>query len=728
MTRNKQAPKARHTSDMVTPSAHFNAQNLDTVIHNAPIAIALVNRFGEIDYGNASWHEEGWPSRWTLFEQSDRKARHEVRGMFVQVLRGETVTSRTTQISPNAKKPCYARWALRPRRMQDGNVNGAVLYVKDVTSEIQAQNLANERQAFFEAVLNNINEAVIACDAEGNIKYSNPRLSDYVYESGGEKGRKFALDEFVSFKGDGVTRLGREDLPLRRALDGQSVRRMPLVYMTDANTKKYVEATAQQIIDEDGTLKGAVSSLYEVTDRIEKERQLKRSEAEARRIAYSDALTGYPNRASLQRTLKQDFSQLCEDGERVVVLSIDIRRFKSINDIHGQKVGDALLAEAADRMADVAGPRAILGRLAGDEFLLISPVAGDMLMEIAQNISHIMDGQHVIDGHRLNVQMIIGAAVWPDDGFSGDELLKRADMARRDVKRSSITTMQRFTSAMEDAANSKRQIEQDLRKTIQNDGLDVAYQAIVDAQSGAIKGFEALCRWHHPEQGFIAPDQFIAVAEQTGDILDLGEWILRKVMADLVEYPGYFVAVNVSPLQFSDTQFVPRLKDALVEFDFDPSRLEIEVTENLVVHDPEQVVSQIRELQALGVRVALDDFGTGYSSLAYLQTYQFDKLKIDRTFVNKLGQDREALALVQCMIQMGKAMRMTVVAEGIETEGQALMLRHAGCDCFQGYFYAKPEPWEKVLETHLNQQPDTAPNANTAGDGRPVLVNVNKAG
>lgn len=714
--------KRPSASDMVTPSAHFNTQNLDAVIHNAPIAIALVNRKGTLDYGNSCWHEDGWPQRWISFEKSATTAKHHVRQMFMDVLRGGSITSETTQISTQPGKPCFARWALRPRRTLEGHVGGAILYVKDVTAEVQAHDLANERQAFFEAVLNNIDEAVIACDADGKIKYSNPRLRDYVYKHGDSKKRKYTLDEFVSYQGDGVTRLSREDLPLRRALEGKSVRKLPLVYMADEHTKKYVEATAQQIIDENGVLQGAVSSLYDVTDRIEKERQLKRSEAEARRIAFSDALTGYPNRASLQRTLQQDFAQLCDDGEKVLVLSMDIRRFKAINDIHGQSVGDSLLAEAADRMADVAGPRAILGRLAGDEFLLISPTAKETPLELAQNIGHIMDGQHVIDGHRLTIQMMMGAAVWPDDGTSGAELLKRADMARRDVKQSSAGTLLRFHPELEDEANRQRQIEQDLRRTIQNDGLNVAYQAIVDAQTGTIQGFEALCRWHHPDQGFIAPDQFIAVAEQTGDILDLGEWILRRVMEDLADHPTYFAAVNVSPLQFSDAQFVPRLKDALVEFDFDPSRLEIEVTENLVVHDPDQVLAQIRELQALGVRVALDDFGTGYSSLAYLQTYKFDKLKIDRTFVNKLGQDREALALVQCMIQMGKAMRMTVVAEGIETEGQALMLRHAGCDSFQGYFYAKPEPWDAVHSKLLTSQQQASK------DAGPRLVNVNKAG
>lgn len=708
----------------------LSQEDLSTIFMNSPIAKAALDSEGKVKFFNHAWAQGGWPAAWTRFENSSRAARNSLRNAFLNALRGKPSPANDSEIKLSDNTIQVARWSLHPWQATDGKPRGAIVYAIDVTEEVKAQQLAGERQAFLEAVLNNIDDAVVACDADGRVRYSNRKLLDYQYEPKAQPKaddeHHLLLDQFMILQEDGKTLQDRDQLPLRQALAGKSVYKLPLVYKINENTTKNVEATAQAILDENGILTGAVTSVYDVTERLQKEKQLRRSEAEARRIAYSDALTGYPNRASLQRTLHHDMSSLCEDGEKVLLLSIDIRRFKAINDIHGEVVGDRLLAEVADRLSDAAGPRAIVGRLAGDEFLIVVPVKAENPLEIAELISTLMDGQHMVDGHRITVQTNIGAAIWPDDGAQGSELLQRADMARQVAKKSALHALKRFTSNMQKDANRQRQIEQDLRKTIQNDGLDVAYQPIVDAQTGQPLGFEALCRWIHPQHGFIAPDQFIAVAEQTGDILDLGEWMIRKVMEDLTNYPGFFVAVNVSPIQFNDAQFVPRLKDALVEFDFDPSRLEIEVTENLVVHDSQQVLTQIRELQALGVRVALDDFGTGYSSLAYLQTYKFDKLKIDRSFVNKLGQDREALALIQCMIQMGKAMNMTVVAEGIETEGQGLMLRHAGCDNFQGYFYAKPMPWQDALDGWINDTTEPADEKPSGAPNSAILAALSK--
>lgn len=700
----------------------LKTSDFETIINDAPIAIAILGRDGTVLQSNKRWIEQGWTRSWKRFEETSTAAKHDLKTAFVSVLRGESVNSKTSPIDLGDGQIQFARWALRPWQFVGGRAKGAILYVKDVTAELSANKLANERQAILEAVLNNIDEAVFACDVDGELTYSNRRVNHYRYKPAiVNEDDKPRPSDFAIYDEAGNAQLDPKDLPTWRALNGDVVKKQRFVYHSDEETKGYVEVSAQKIIDDEGIERGAVTAFYEVTDRIKKEQQLKRSEAEARRIAYSDVLTGFPNRASLQRTLQQDPATLCKDGEKLLIMSVDIRRFKAINDIHGQNIGDRLLAEVSDQMAEVAGPRTIVGRLAGDEFVIISPVDPESAFDVAQNITHLMDGQHIIEGHRLTIQMMIGAALWPDDGKNGQELFKRADMARRHGKQTALTSFTRFHPNLEAAANRQRQIEHDLRRTIQNDGLDVAYQPIVEAQTGRVLGFEALCRWIHEEHGFIAPDQFIAVAEQTGDILDLGEWMIRKVMQDLADYPGYFVAVNVSPIQFSDTQFVPRLKDALVEFNFDPSRLEIEVTENLVVHDPEQVLAQIRDLQAMGIRIALDDFGTGYSSLAYLQTYKFDKLKIDRTFVSKLGQDREALALVQCMIQMGKAMQMEVVAEGIETEGQALMLRHAGCNSFQGYFYAKPAPWSEAKKIHLKER-------KLSGSAKkPKLTEVSKA-
>lgn len=700
----QRAPGGTHR---VTDVAAIAPGDFETVLQNSPIATAIVLRNGALSYQNLAWAAQGWPDLWAAFTGSVKTRERSLRKTFIKVLRGADADSQISEIElPDGRKR-YARWHLNAWRLQDGAAEGAVLYVRDVTSEMEARERATEGQAFLAGILNSIDEAVIASDADGNVKYSNAKLRDFQIGAPADQEDILQLKYFKAFEENCETPLEEVEYPLYKAMNNERILKQRIAFQTGENTFKHVEASGQQIIDENGDTKGAVISMHEITDRIEKERQLKRSEAEARRIAYSDPMTGFPNRASLQRTLSQNLESLCNDEEKLLVLVADIHRFKAINDIHGHKIGDKMLAEVADRLADIAGPRAVIGRLAGDEFLILAPVAPHAPLEIAENILSIMDGLHMVDGHRINVQMMLGAALWPDDGATGSQLLARADMARRFAKKDAVLSLKRFEPELEAQVRRNQQIEHDLRRTIQNDGLDVNYQAIIDAQSGQTIGFEALCRWNHPEHGFIAPDQFIAVAEQTGDILDLGEWMFRRVMQDLAEAPGLYVAVNVSPIQFNDEHFVSRLKDALVEFDFDPQRLEIEVTENLVVQDHERVLAQVRELQAIGVGIALDDFGTGYSSLAYLQTYKFDKLKVDRSFVNKLGQDREALALMQSIIQIGKSLNMAVVAEGIETEGQALMLRHAGCDYFQGYFYARPAPWSQVLDSlHMPSRQD----------------------
>ncbi|MEM7568376.1 MAG: EAL domain-containing protein [Pseudomonadota bacterium] len=582
----------------------------------------------------------------------------------------------------------------------------------ETLKELGSALVSDTRNAALDAVLDNVNEAIIACDTKGRMTFTNRRVTE-MFEglNIAVKAGKPDLSVINFCERDGETPIPTADLPLSLALTGKVVSRQELlVRMPDGAMATY-EANANCIKDDDGAIVGAVVSLNDVTDQRAREAKLRRSEAEARRIAYTDTLTGFPNRASLQRTLQQDLGALCQDKEKLLVIVADIVRFKSINALHGNKVGDQLLAETADRLAGIAGPRAIVGRLSGDEYLIMVPVPEDEPYGVLQNIAAVMNGQHSISGYMISVQLDAGTALWPDDGEDGDTLLRRADMARREAKAISGQNHCHFEKALEERADRQIQIEQDLRHAIQSDALSIAYQPIVESKSGKTLGFEALCRWEHPTLGNITPDVFIPAAEQTGDILDLGEWVLRQVMSDLSTYPDLLASINVSPSQFIDPHFTQRLKSALIEFDFDPQRIELEVTESLVLEDQAQIEGQIKALQAIGVKLALDDFGTGYSSLAYLQTLRFNKIKIDRSFIMRLGEDREALALVQCMIQMGKSLNMTVVAEGIETESHALMLRHAGCDCFQGYFFARPMPLTAALDYAQSTAQDGAANA-----------------
>lgn len=680
-------------------------------MNHAPLAIAAIDCSGTLVETNKRWDDENWPMLWEQQSQNDARARNVFARSFVSTLRGELQEQRVTMIALENGRRCFARWMMQPWLSQDCEMLGAVLYVENITSEINTSMLADQRTAALDAVLDNVNEAIIACDCDGQLTFTNRRVlqmfDDIEPEHAGGKPQLHKL-QFLEI--DGESLVDHENLPLNRALSGEVVSGEELYIRTPDGKMSVYEANANCILEEDGSISGAVVSLNDVSQQRTREKKLRRSEAEARRIAFTDALTGFPNRASLQRTLQQDFSKLCLEGEKLLVVVADISRFKSINALHGNQVGDQLLAETADRMAGIAGARSIVGRLSGDEFLLLIPVNDADAYSVLHDITAIMNGQQVVSGHLLSIQLYAGTALWPDDGEDGNTLLRRADMARRHAKTLNGQTVCHFDPQLEADAQRQIQIEQDLRIAIQRDELSIAYQPVVNSQTSKVVGFEALCRWTHPELGMIPPDVFIRAAEQTGDILDLGEWVLRRVMEDLSSYPDLLASINVSPSQFIDPQFSQRLKSALIEFDFDPRRLELEVTESLVMEDQSEIENQIKALQALGVQLALDDFGTGYSSLAYLQTLKFNKIKIDRSFVQRLGEDREALALVQCMIQMGKSLHMTVVAEGIETESHALMLRHAGCDCFQGYFFARPMPIDDALAYLVtSQQTDDLP-------------------
>jgi len=345
-------------------AADLTPTDYETVLHNSPIATAIVSRDGNLRYYNSAWVAQGWLDLWTVFSHSFKSQEAGPRAAFIRVLRGEEADGDVTEITLPSGEKRYIRWVLNAWRLTGGHAEGAVLYVRDVTDEVKAQERASDGQAFLAGILNNIDEAVIASDAAGNVKYSNARLRDF--QLGAPEGESDLLNSayFHGFDENCKTPLGKTEYPLYKVMNNERVIKQRLAFKTGENTFKHVEASGQQIMDENGERKGAVISIYEITDRIEKERQLKRSEAEARRIAYSDPMTGFPNRVSLQRTLSQDLQNLCHGDEKLLVLVADIHRFKAINDIHGHKIGDRMLPAVADRLADLPGPRALLGRLA----------------------------------------------------------------------------------------------------------------------------------------------------------------------------------------------------------------------------------------------------------------------------------------------------------------------------------------------------------------------------
>jgi diguanylate cyclase (GGDEF)-like protein len=432
--------------------------------------------------------------------------------------------------------------------------------------------------------------------------------------------------------------------------------------------------------------------------------EAKRLEAEAHiaKLASEDPLTGLPNRRVFRFALDHVVARRAglHDGLETAVLFMDLDRFKVVNDTLGHRVGDLLLEQVAERLRLVLGDSELLARLGGDEFAVLCPVVKGRASvgELAQRLIDAVGCQtYDVDGQQVRSGMSIGIAMAPRDGHNADDLLIAADLALYAVKAGGRGTYKFYRRAMTDEVAERRRIEIDLRAAIEARALELDCQPIVALASGAITGFEALVRWRHPSRGLIEPAVFIPVAEDSRLIIPLGEWALRAACQQAVRWPAALtVAVNLSPIQLLAPNFVDVLRQILAETGLDPSRLELEITERVLIDDTKNTLSILRRLKRLGVRIAMDDFGTGYSSLSYLRSFPFDKIKVDRTFVSDLTKGAEHLAIVQAVVGVARALGMTTTAEGVESGEQRRLLILAGCDEAQGYLFNRPVPIGRV--------------------------------
>jgi diguanylate cyclase (GGDEF)-like protein len=446
---------------------------------------------------------------------------------------------------------------------------------------------------------------------------------------------------------------------------------------------------------------------------ITKRRQ---AEAHVARLASEDPLTGLPNRRVFRSAIDK-LSGRSDDSaanQNFAVLFLDLDRFKVINDTLGHRIGDMLLVEVAQRLKYALGSEDILARLGGDEFAVVLPSyesrAG--LERVATGIVDAVTQPYEIDGHRIRSTVSIGIAIGPSDGKNADDLLMAADLALYAVKSSGRGTYRFYEQAMIEEVKERRQIETDLREAIEQNGLHLEYQPIIDLRRNVISGFEALARWQHPTRGPISPGVFIPIAEDGGLILPLGEWALREACSQAVRWPnGLKISVNLSPVQFSMPNLSEMIVGILAETGLEPSRLVLEITERLFIADTEKTLATLHRLKEVGVRIAMDDFGTGYSSLSSLRSFPFDKIKIDRAFVSDLGENAENSVIVQAIIIIAGALGMTTVAEGIETASQQRLLIALGCEEVQGYLYSRAVPIEKVPDVIAMWSPEGAAKA-----------------
>lgn len=424
-------------------------------------------------------------------------------------------------------------------------------------------------------------------------------------------------------------------------------------------------------------------------------RDLRARLAQERRIAHlarNDSLTGLPNRASFLEKLSRQIT-VAEPGQTFALLAIDLDRFKEINDLYGHAVGDQLLVHVAGQMKDAVHEGEFVARLGGDEFVAIIPIesrvqAFDAAERLRNAVLTPIEAEHA----ELQCGASIGIAVWPDDASEASVLINDADLAMYRAKSSLTDDICFYEGAMDEAVRERRRITQGLREAMDADRFELHYQVQASLETGKVTGFEALLRWRQPDGSFISPSEFIPIAEETGLILQIGEWVLRRACAEAAGWPEpHKIAVNLSPVQLSHTDLPRLVHQILVETCLSPSRLELEITETAMISDLNRTTHVLRQLKLLGVSIAMDDFGTGYSSLSTLRAFPFDKIKLDRSFMSEVDASPQSRAIIRAVLALGESLDIPVLAEGVETSGQLQFLREQGCNEAQGYLLGRPE-------------------------------------
>jgi diguanylate cyclase (GGDEF)-like protein/PAS domain S-box-containing protein len=435
---------------------------------------------------------------------------------------------------------------------------------------------------------------------------------------------------------------------------------------------------------------GHVATVEDITEQ-------KRAAEQVNHLARHDVLTNLPNRLYLRERMSAEVMSARRDRQ-LAVLCLDLDEFKAVNDTQGHPAGDALLLQVADRLRSLVGDDGFLARLGGDEFAALLPVTNEAAALIqGQTIAAALAQPFTVNGCLTVVGASIGIALAPTHGADADVLLKRADIALYQAKAEGKGVARLFEPAMAEQLVERRALEADMRQAIGRGEFELFYQPLIDIEEDAVSGVEALLRWRHPRLGLLAPDRFIALAEETGLIVPIGEWVLRQACAEAARWAEPLkVAVNLSPVQFRSDTLVASVVSALANAGLPPMRLELEITENVLLQDSEANMAILRRLRELGVRIALDDFGTGYSSLSYLRRFPFDKVKIDKCFVGGEGGGVDGAAIIGAVTGLCRNLGIATTVEGIENEDQLERVRAEGCDEAQGYLFSRPQPLDEL--------------------------------
>jgi diguanylate cyclase (GGDEF)-like protein len=558
-------------------------------------------------------------------------------------------------------------------------------------SNLRTQNLR------FEVALTNMTQGLILHDSSGRVIVCNQRYLEMYGLSPDVVTPGCSFHDLIAHRGETGSFTGDVDAHCLRIL-----RKVALGEITHTLLET-TDGRSIQIANRPLADGGWVSTHEDITER-------RRSDEQIKHLAHYDLLTDLPNRAHFRGELERALERV-QRGERIAVLYIDIDEFKSVNDSLGHPVGDELLKVVADRLRGCIGKTDIVARLGGDEFAIIqTAVAGRTeVRELVKRIYETIRVPHECAGHLLTTDASIGIAMAPEDGVDLNELLKNADLAMYGAKADGRRTYRFFESCMDARVKALRALEVDMRKAIVEGGFEIHYQPVVNLRDNVITGCEALLRWRHAELGLISPAQFIPVAEDTGLINQLGEWVLNAACAEATKWPDHIkIAVNVSPIQFRSQTLALKVAAALAASGLSADRLELEITEAVLIRDDEAALAMLHELRRLGVRIALDDFGTGYSSLSYLQRFPFDKIKIDRSFIKDITDANGSSSIVQAVVDIGAARNMTTTAEGVETEDQRELLRQLDCTEMQGYLFSAAMPAAQISRLLRSGEEDPA--------------------
>ena len=566
-----------------------------------------------------------------------------------------------------------AYFALRfPLRVLDRTLGE----LHDTQRSLAAQ---NER---LDAALNNMSQGLVMFDSSARLVVCNKRYLEM-----------FSLSPEAVRPGCTI----REVLDQRVATGGFSADYVE-AYRTDllaavahgatfSKNTKLPDGRVISIINQPMADGGWVATHEDITERLAAEERIKH-------LAHYDALTGLPNRVTFYERLETVLSRQ-RRSETIGVLSLDLDRFKNVNDTLGHPVGDQLLKAAADRMRSCVRSEDLVARLGGDEFAIVqgSSTQSSDLSALATRLIEVVGAPYDLDGHQVIVGTSVGIAVAPTDSNQPDQLMKNADLALYRAKANGGGAFRFFEAEMDARMQARHALELDLRKAVVNGEFELFYQPVIDVKTGQINSFEALIRWHHPERGMIAPLEFIPVAEETGLIVQIGEWVLRRACSEAVRWPKHItIAVNLLPAQFKSRNLVPMVINALAASGLPATRLELEITELVLVQENEGAFATLHQLRDLGIKIAMDDFGTGYSSLGYLRSFPFDKIKIDQSFIRDLPGKLESLAIVRAVVGLSSSLGITTIAEGVETKEQLASVTAEGCNEFQGYLISWPKP------------------------------------